>query len=122
MVRYLFRILANMKQPQTGNKSFILLGLTFLLGAFLTIIFSNQTNQRQDDFSACELTEYLFDSENQDADDPFDGFETTAVTPYFLFQPYFFFNKIGNISGNSFVPLFFISRKILYLQLQLHHG
>jgi hypothetical protein len=110
-----------MKQPQTGNKSFILLGLTFLLGAFLTIICSNNAVQRQDDFTACELVESVFNAENIDADAFVSDFETIATYPLGSIEPFFFINRICSKTGNSFVPIFSVSRSILYCQLQLHH-
>lgn len=117
----MFRILADMKHPKSGNKSFILLGLTLLLGAFLTVIVSNHFQQGQDDFTPCELTENAFDVGSADSD--FQDFDlgTTHTGSSIELITHFFTNGVGQVSGNSFVPIFSVSRKILYLQLQLHH-
>ncbi len=92
-----------------------------MLGAFLTIICSHQTSQSKDDFAACELAEYSLDAENPDSDDTNEGLAIISSTGFYEFRTQFFATVINQISGNSFVPVFSVSRIILYLQLQLHH-
>ena len=110
-----------MKHSKSRNKSFILLGLTLMLGAFLTIIFIAQNSQSKDDFTACEITEFSLDYENNDSDFSESDFESCTTSFFHEFVPAHFVKTTGQNSGNSFVPIFSVSRKILYLQLQLHH-
>ena len=116
----MFRILATMKHPKNGNKSF-LLGLTLLLGAFLTIVCSYQASQSKDDFNACELAEYAFDAENSDSDDTHPGFAGIVPAVIHDCEQQSIAGTISQITGNSFVPVFSVSRRILYQQLQLNH-
>lgn len=117
----MFRILAVMKHPKFGNKSFILLGLTLLLGAFLALVCSYQPSHSKDDFNVCELAEYAIDVENPDSDDTNAGFAGILPTRFCDFEPQFIAAAINQITGSSFVPVFSVSRRILYLQLQLNH-
>lgn len=91
------------------------------MGAFLTIIFISQNSQSKDELTAYEITECSLDSENNDSDCSESGFETCTTSFFHEFVPAYIAKTKGQNSGNSFVPIFSVSRKILYLQLQLHH-
>lgn len=117
----MYAIIATMKHPKFGNKSFLLLGLTLLLGAFLTVVCNYHAAPGQNDLSTCELIESDFDVENQDSDFSIVSVEAAILSCLEKLVPSLFVKEAGQVSGNSFVPIFLVPRRILYLKLQLHH-